>query len=119
MYQAKIAPIEYTICDVYYELQRRIDRQHNTNYMKQMVYDIVGTVGDNGNFNNTFAHCGYTIMSCLGKICLIGECCSKRHKESPLLRKKGLHEWGTSAVKDREYRMSLMIEGFITTMVIR
>lgn len=53
-HQPTIAPIEYTICDVCYELQRRIDRQHNTNHMEQMIYDITVTVGDNSNFNNTF-----------------------------------------------------------------
>ena len=29
--------------------------------MEKVIYDIVGTFGDNGKFNNTFDHCGYTI----------------------------------------------------------
>jgi len=60
-YQPKIAPIEYKICDIAYELQRRIGPHDNTNTMEQMIYTIAATVGNNGNFNNTFDHCGYTI----------------------------------------------------------
>ena len=61
-YQPKTAPIEYKICDITYELQRRIDQHdNNTNTMEQMIFNIVATIGNNGNFNNTFDHCGYTI----------------------------------------------------------
>jgi len=60
-YQPKVAPVEYKICDVCHELQRQINATSNTDDMEQMIYAIVGTVGDNGNFNNTFDHCGYTI----------------------------------------------------------
>jgi hypothetical protein len=62
-YQPKVAPIENQIVDVCYELQKRIDRQHHItiNDMEQMLYNIVGTVGGNGNFNNAFDRCGYTI----------------------------------------------------------
>ena len=60
-YRPQIAPIEYPIYDIAYELERRIDRHDNTNTMEQMIYNIVATVGNNGNFDNTFDHCGYTI----------------------------------------------------------
>ena len=60
-YQPKVAPIEYKICDVCLALQRFIDRTDDLDSLEVRTYKIVAAAGMGGNFDRTFAHCGYTV----------------------------------------------------------
>jgi len=60
-YQPKIAPIEYKICDIACELRRRINQGATVQVLEQEVLNIAGNAGIQGNFDSTFAHCGYTV----------------------------------------------------------
>jgi hypothetical protein len=59
-YQPKIAPIEYKICDVCLALQKLMDKGHTMDDLEHLILQIVATVGDDGNYQMTFDHCGYT-----------------------------------------------------------
>jgi len=58
-YYAKIAPIEYIICELACELDRRVKRDWTMADLQQNIEDIGRRIGRNGGFHRTFVHCGY------------------------------------------------------------
>ena len=60
-YQPKVAPVEYKICDICQYCVRQITEQDDHNALQNMILRCFATVGDGGNFDRTFEHCGYTV----------------------------------------------------------
>jgi hypothetical protein len=58
-YHAKIAPIEYVICELACELDRRVQRNWTAIELRQNIEEIASMIGRNGGFQRTFVHCGY------------------------------------------------------------
>ena len=58
-YHAKIAPIEYVICELACELDRRVQRSWTAVELRQNIEDIGRRIGRNGGFQRTFVHCGF------------------------------------------------------------
>jgi hypothetical protein len=60
-YQPKYAPIEYKICDLVSEVREQSTRDWTVNDLEQAIYRVAGSMGRDGDFDNTFDHCGYTV----------------------------------------------------------
>jgi hypothetical protein len=60
-YQPKYAPVEYKICDLIAYIMSQVERDWTTDTLEQELINSMARVGNNGNFWNTFDHCGYSI----------------------------------------------------------
>ena len=58
-YHAKIAPIEYVICELACELDHRVRSNWTAVELRQNIEDIGKRIGQNGGFQRTFVHCGF------------------------------------------------------------
>ena len=58
-YQAKWAPVEYVICQIANILSNKVVANWTEQTLSMELHNACMTVGYEGKFDNTFAHCGY------------------------------------------------------------
>lgn len=58
-YRPWLGPIEVIFCELACELIRRIQDDWDLNTLEQEIRNVLSTIGRDGKFNKTFAHCGY------------------------------------------------------------
>ena len=59
-YQPKFAPIEYVFCQIANDLAKRTTETDTLNDLRNNITNLCTVIGNGGNFDRTFAHCGYT-----------------------------------------------------------
>jgi transposase len=58
-YQPKYGPIEYIFCELGDQLRKLSTENWTHLSLKQEIENVLSTIGRDGKFDNTFAHCGY------------------------------------------------------------
>ncbi|GKY93367.1 hypothetical protein MPSEU_000304300 [Mayamaea pseudoterrestris] len=62
-YMPKYGPIEYAFCEVIARLKLLSRPDWNVQQLEQAIHQTCAAIGRNGGFENTFAHCGYQVVS--------------------------------------------------------
>jgi transposase len=55
----KYGPIEYIFCQLGDRLRERANHTWTNAILRQEIINVLGSLGTDGRFNQTFAHCGY------------------------------------------------------------
>ena len=58
-YKPRFAPIEYVFCEVAMQLQRKMKNSWTLQSLRTAIHNICLSIGRDGSFNCTFAHCRY------------------------------------------------------------
>ena len=58
-YAPKYGPIEYIFCELGDRLRERANHTWTNAILRQEIINVLASLGTDGRFNQTFAHCGY------------------------------------------------------------
>jgi len=58
-YAPKYGPIEYIFCELGDRLRERANHTWTNAILRQEIINVLASLGTDGHFNQTFAHCGY------------------------------------------------------------